>query len=377
MQAGWLDQFYQRIAAERKTEPEPTDATEASGEVTRRDFLHSGLVTGVTAGMAAGGMLAPTQVAQAQATGDTPIGPKWWPSRWGPQDEAGASNWITPAKVMEAVRLIKTGKIYEMGRVYQGEQPGFGARAFILRILGSPANADTPFGNNKLMYHDDFVATEIGQTGTQFDGLGHIGCEAGKRGDLAETRWYNGITEIEMYNINGLTKLGIEKVKPIFTRGVLVDMVAFKGRNMNLGEAIKPADLMGALQRQNIADGSFRPGDAIFFRTGWSEQHWIKDNKKYNEGCPGINLDVAKWIVQKQLCVAGADTWPVEVVPSEDANLPFICHQELITKNGIFLHENMDLSELGQDRVYEFVYVFTPLRIKGGTGSPGRPIAIV
>jgi len=378
MQGGWLEQFHRRVAAEPKAEePEVVRAPETPAEVSRRNFIQSGLVTGVTAGMAAGGVLAQTQVAQAQATGDTPIGPKWWPSRWGPQDEAGASNWITPAKVLEAARLIKTGKIYEMGRVYQTEQPAFGARAFLIRILGSPANADTPFGDNKVMYHDDFVVTELGQTGTQFDGLGHIGCEVGKRGDLAETRYYNGITELEMFNMYGLTKLGIEKAKPIFTRGVLVDMVAFKGRNLNLGEAIKPADLQGALQRQGISEASFKAGDAIFFRTGWSEQHWITNNAKYNEGCPGIGLEVAKWIAQKQLCVVGSDNWPVEVVPSENDKRPFICHQELITKNGIFLHENMDLSELGKDRVYEFVYVFAPMRTKGATGSPGRPIAIV
>jgi kynurenine formamidase len=377
MQGGWLEQFYRHAAGTRKAEPETLEAAEAPSDVSRRTFIQSGLATGVTAGLAAGGMLAQTQVAQAQATGDTPIGAKWWPSRWGAQDEAGASNWITPAKVLEVVPLIKMGKIYEMGRLYQSEQPAFGARIFALRILGSPANADTPFGENRLMYHDDFVATEIGQTGTQFDGLGHIGCETGKRGDLSETRWYNGFTELEIYNMNGLTKLGMEKAKPIFTRGVLVDVVALKGRNLNLGEAIKPADLQGALQRQNISEASFKPGDAIFFRTGWSEQHWIKDNAKYNEGCPGINLDVAKWIAQKQLCVVGADTWPVEVVPPEDANRPFVCHQELITKNGIFLHENMDLSELAKDRVYEFVYVFAPMRVKGATGSPVRPIAIV
>ena len=170
------------------------------------------------------------------------------------------------------------------------------------------------------MYHDDFVATELGQTGTQFDGLGHIGCEVGKRGELAETRWYNGVTELEMYNMYGLTKLGIEKVKPIFTRGVLVDMVAHLGRNMNLNEPIKPADLLAALQKQNISEGSFKPGDAIFFRTGWSEQYWIKDNAKYNEGCPGINLDTAKWIAQKQLAwpgrTRGRSRWSPGMTPT-------------------------------------------------------------
>jgi kynurenine formamidase len=365
MQPGWFEQF-------DKGQPEPS-----SGDgVSRRGFLQGGVAAGVAA---AGSVLAGQQVAQAQQPavgGDTPIGPKWWPSRWGPQDEAGASNHITPQKILETARLIKTGKVYELGHLYQAEQPAFGARGFMLRILGSPANADTPFGTNKLMYHDDFLATEIGQTGTQFDGLSHIGCEVGKRGDLSETRYYNGVTEVESFNMYGMKKLGIEKVKPIFTRGILVDMVALKGRNMNLSEEIKPADVLAALQREGIAEASITPGDAIFFRTGWAEQHWIKNNAEYNKGCPGIGLDVAKWIAQKQFCVAGADTWPVEVVPGVDPNLPFICHQELITKNGIFLHENMDLSEVGKARVYEFVYSFAPLRIKGATGSPGRPIAI-
>jgi len=132
----------------------------------------------------------------------------------------------------------------------------------------------------------------------------------------SETRYYNGFTDVETFNMNSLSKLGVEQVKPFFTRGVLVDMVAFRGRNMNLGEAIKPADPMGALQRQGIAEASFKPGGANFFRTGWSEQHWIKNNAEYN----------AKWIAQKQLCVVGADTWLVEVVPDENPNLPFICH---------------------------------------------------
>jgi kynurenine formamidase len=363
MQSGWLERF-------GKGEPE---SSKDEG-VSRREFLHGGVAAGMAA---AGGVLASQQVAQAQTAGamETPIGPKWWPSRWGPQDEAGASNLMTPQKVLEAARLIKTGKVYELGRPYQAEQPAFGTRAFVLRIPGSPANEE-PFGKNKLVYHDDFLATEIGQTGTQFDGLGHIGCEVGKRGDLSEVRYYNGFTELEVFNLNGLKKLGIEKVKPFFTRGVLVDMVAFRGRNLNLGEVIKPPDVLGALSRQGIAEASFQPGDAIFFRTGWAEQHWIKNNAEYNKGCPGIGLDVAKWVAQKQLCVVGSDTWPVEAVPGESPDYPFIVHNELLTRNGIFLHENMDLSEVARDRVYEFAYVFAPLRIKGGTGSPGRPIAI-
>jgi hypothetical protein len=252
MQSGWLHEFYRRRGEETKAaDPGEAGTPGATGEVSRRGFLQSGVAAGVAAGMAAGSVLAQAQVAQAQqaaASGDTPIGPKWWPSRWGPQDEAGGSNWITPAKVLEAAQLIKTGRIYELGRIYESKMPLFGERAFTLRIPGTPTGG--PFGKNQLVYHDEFLATEIGQVGTQFDGLGHIGCETGKRGDMNEMRFYNGFTEVEMANAYGLQKLGIEKVKPFFTRGVLVDVAGLKGRMLNGGEEIMPADVAAALQRQ-------------------------------------------------------------------------------------------------------------------------------
>jgi kynurenine formamidase len=365
MQSGWLDLFG------RKPERQGTD-----DGVSRRNFLHSGLVSGMAAGMAAGGVLAGQQVAQAQQPapgGDTPIGPKWWPSRWGAQDEAGASNWITPEKVLAAAKLIKTGKIYDMGRVYEAGIPAFGARVWALRIPGTPSGG--PFGKNQLVYHDEFVATEIGQIGTQFDGLGHIGCQCGKAGDMTEMRFYNGFTEAEMANAYGLQKLGIDKVKPFFTRGILVDVAGLKGRMLDKGEEIKPADVLAALQRQGIAEASITPGDAIFFNTGWGSL-WMKDNTKFNEGEPGIGMDVARWVVQKQASLVGADTWATEVVPNPNPDLAFVVHNELITRNGIFNHENLDFTSLINDKVYEFVYVFSPLRMKGATGSPGRPIAI-
>jgi kynurenine formamidase len=374
MQGGWLEQFHRRAAATPKTEGETTVPPEAPGEVSRRAFIQSGLATGVTASMAAGTMLAQTQVAQAQAAGDTPIGPKWWPSRWGPQDEAGGSNWITPAKVLEAARLIKTGKIYELGHVYETGMPLFGARVFALRIPGTPTGG--PFGKNKLVFHDEFVSTEIGQVGTQFDGLGHIGCITGKDGDMTEMRYYNGFTEAEMANAYGLQKLGIEKCKPFFTRGVLVDVAGLKGRMLNMGEEIKVADVQAALQRQGIAESSIQPGDGVFFNTGWGSL-WMKDNARFNQGEPGIGMEVAQWCAAKQLALVGADTWATEVVPNPNPDLAFVVHNELITKHGIFNHENLDFTDLLTDKVSEFVYVFAPLRIKGGTGSPGRPIAIV
>jgi kynurenine formamidase len=103
----------------------------------------------------------------------------------------------------------------------------------------------------------------------------------------------------------------------------------------------------------------------------------MKDNAKFNSGQPGIGLEVARWCVAKELALVGSDTWATEVVPNPDKDLAFVVHNELITKNGILNHENLDFAELIKDKVSEFVYVFAPMRIKGATGSAGRPIAIV
>jgi kynurenine formamidase len=325
--------------------------------------------------MATGSAAAAESPEQAQGAAQaTPLGPPWWPSRWGPEDEAGASNMMTAEKVLEAARLIRTGKVYELGRVYQAEMPLFGTRVFAVRVPGAPTGG--PFGTNRLVYHDEYLVSEIGQVGTQFDGLGHIGVQIStKPGDHSETRFYNGFTESEVATPTGLAKLGVEKVKPFFTHGVLVDVAGFKGTMLDMGYEITLADVRGALARQGVNESVIRPGDAVFFNSGWGSL-WMKDNARFNSGEPGIGLEVARWAVDKQVSLVGSDTWATEAVPNPNPDLVFIVHNELITKNGIFNHENLDFSGLIADNVSEFVYVFAPLRIKGATGSPGRPIAI-
>jgi kynurenine formamidase len=225
------------------------------------------------------------------------------------------------------------------------------------------------------VYHDEFLAAEIGQTGTQFDGLGHIGIQMGKDGDRSEMRFYNGFTAQEISDAYGLKKLGTEKLKPLFTRAHLIDMVALKGGMMDAGQEITSADIKAALAKQNIAESDVKPGDAIMFHTGWGSL-WMKNNDRYNSGEPGIGLDAAKWVIEKDLALTGADTWAVEVVPNPDKSLAFAVHGELQTKYGILNHENLIFDELIADRKYQFVYSFTPSPIKGATGSNGCPIAI-
>jgi kynurenine formamidase len=124
-----------------------------------------------------------------------------------------------------------------------------------------------------------------------------------------------------------------------------------------------------------MQESDIKAGDAIFFNTGWGSL-WMKNNDRFNSGEPGIGLEVARWVIDKDLCLTGADTWAVEVVPNPDKSLAFPCHSELQTKHGILNHENLIFDDLIADRKYQFVFIFTPAPIKGATGSNGCPIAV-
>ena len=285
---------------------------------------------------------------------------RFYPSPWGADDQRGAANRITPAKVLEARNLITRGAVYELGRPYEAGMPLFGTRHFSLRIPQTYG----PLGANRTMYHDEVVSAEIGQVGTQFDGLGHIGV-----GDL----FYNGHDRADFSRGDGLTKLGIENVGALTTRGVLVDVARFKGVPM-LGDRyeITRADLTGALERQRT---EIHAGDVVLVHTGWGSL-WLGDNARFGGSAPGIGLDAARYLVEREVVLVGSDTWATEVVPNPDPELQFPVHQLLIPRNGIYIFENLATEELARDSVYEFAFFYAPLKLKGATGSPGNPLAI-
>jgi hypothetical protein len=311
---------------------------------------------------------AATTLAQTREAGP------WWPnSTWGPGDQAGASNWITPEKVLEAARLVKTGKVYEIGQVYEKGMPMFGQRTYALISPASPTYA-FPSANG-LVGNDEFVCGEIGQVGTQFDGPGHIGMRVKMADGSTQDVYYNGFTGAEMYSPYGLRKLGVENVKPVLTRGILIDLAGYKNLpNLPARYEVTLADVRGALARQGLSESDLRPGDALLFRYGWS-RFWTEP-ATYNTDPPGIGLEVARWVAAHKASMVGSDQSGTEVSPNPDPSLAVPVHQELIMKNGIFNIENLTLEELARDAAYEFLFVFTPVRFKGATGSPGRPLAI-
>jgi kynurenine formamidase len=305
-------------------------------------------------------------VASKDVGPETPIGAKWWPSPWGASDERGAANRLTPAKVLEANRLIKTGKVYSLGRVYEHGMPLPGKRHFSLTIPGRPTGG--PDGANRGVYNEEMFSGEIGQIGTQLDGLGHVGVRM--HGD---DYFYNGFRLSEFGKSDGLQKLGIEKVGVFFTRGVLLDVAGFRGvPRMLAGQVITVADIEGSLKAQKQKIGE---GDIVLLRTGHGKL-WMKDNDAYGRGEPGLGMAAARWLCERKIVLVGSDTWATEVVPHEDKNRPFEVHQLLLVRHGVYNLENLDLEELAKDKVSEFAFIFAPLRLKGATGSPGNPIAV-
>jgi kynurenine formamidase len=370
MQPGWLKEYFKPQDSDAVDRPSAgADETSGGADVSRRDFVKTGFVAGVAAGVAAGAATSDVAKAEAQTQTANPLSTRWWPGPWGAQDQRGANNRITPAKVKEAAALIKTGKIYQLGHVLEKGIPLFGERLGAHVVLpGTPTGG--PFGKANLYYHDELFVGEIGQAGSQFDGLGHIGMVGGD----GKIRYYNGFPQEEVGSAYGLKKLGVEHLKPFFTRGILLDVLAYKGGDrLPIGYVITMADVRATLQRQGTREPG--EGDVVLFRTGHVKL-WKKDNAEYNKGCPGPGATVAKWLAERKVAVVGGDTWPVEAVPGEDNDLPFACHTIWLTMNGIFINENLNLEELAADKVYEFAWSFNPVPIKGATGAPGNSVAI-
>jgi len=300
------------------------------------------------------------------AAAQTPSGPEWWPSEWGPDDQRGAANRITPAKVLEAVSLIEEGKIYQLGRVYEDGMPLLGNRHYKLTIPGLPLGP--PRGPLRIVFNDEMVSGEIGQVGTAFDGLGHVGTEVD--GELV---FYNGFKLSEFGSPYGLTKLGIENVGVLFTRGVLIDVARYKGvERLDPTYVITIEDIEATLEMERV---NIREGDAVFFHTGWG-QLWMVDNEMYNASEPGPGITAIRWLVDKKIVLTAADNFGTEAIPGEDPEMRGAGHQWLMNRNGVYNLENLDLSELAADQVYEFAFIFAPLKLKGATGSPGNPIAV-
>jgi kynurenine formamidase len=297
--------------------------------------------------------------AQAQ-TWTVPSEAQRCPSKWGAGDERGSGNHMKPASVLRATQLIKTGEVIEIAHVLNDKMAISSTRRFDVHTKRTFMN---DFSNRRGS-NEELVLSEIGQVGTQFDGFAH---------QSHEDSHYNCFKTGAISTRTGFTKLGMEKVGMLMTRGVLIDVAALKGVDM-LPDAyeITVKDLQDALARQRL---TLLPGDAVIINTGWGRLYG-KDNARYMKTCPGIGVAAAEWLAKQDPMLLGSDNFPVEVSPNPDPKLSLPVHQVALVVNGIHLLENLKLDELVVKQVDEFAFIMQPMKAQGFTGSTVAPVAI-
>lgn len=281
------------------------------------------------------------------------------PSKWGAGDERGSANHMGAASVLRATQLIRRGEVVELGQVLHGGIP-LGARHFELYPKPTAMNPKS----NRRGSNEELVVTELGQVGTQFDGFSH---------QTIGNTMYNCFRVDETLTRDGFTRLGVENVGMLMTRGVLLDIAELKGVQMLAEDyEITVEDLEQALER---ADLSLEPGDAVIIHTGWG-QLWERDVPRFLRGGPGIGVAAGEWLAAQDPMLVGADNQPVEIQPNPDPALSLPIHQLMLAVNGIHLLERLKLDELAARDVYEFAFIMQPLKIRGATGSTVAPVAV-
>lgn len=282
------------------------------------------------------------------------------PSKWGADDERGSANHMKPSTVLRAMRLVKVGEVIELGHVLSGDMPLSGTRRFDVHTKRTVMNPQ-PNGRGG---NEEIVITELGQVGTQMDAFAH---------QTIRDKLYNCVKLDDIAGRTGFTRLGIEKVGGIVTRGVLIDVAGLKGlETLPENYEISVDDLQQALHRERL---TLQAGDAIIINTGWGRL-WGKDNARFLKSSPGIGVKAAEWLAHQDPLLVGSDNPSVEQTPNPDPELSLPVHQIMLVVNGIHLLENLKLDELVGKRAYEFALVLEPLKIAGGTGSTVAPIAI-
>lgn len=292
-------------------------------------------------------------------------------SPWGPQDQVGALNRITPASRAAILSRIDGSKVYDLSVDYFLGMPSFqaaGDPAYQMFMTHTPRGTvvDNLNGmgreNNLGCGYSGDVILMYTHTGTHIDALNHF---------AYGRKIYNGFDADDHLGSRAWQKGGSEQIVPIIARGVLLDIAGLHGV-----ECLRPSypisvdDCKKALERQRV---EIKEGDVVLLRTG-RMQYWPDGSKVFGNS-PGVTVETAAWITGHGVVVVGADNEAVEHTPSTDPKnwLPGHCH--FLVEAGVPQMECLSLESLAGDRVYEFGFIGAPIRLRGATGSPVRPLA--
>jgi len=291
--------------------------------------------------------------------------------RWGKGDQLGAGHLLTPERTLSALKTVRDGRIIDMSHTIEMGAPRIapGQTPYVMtasstshgsirrrRRMGATNDAGSNLERMELTTH----------VGTHIDALGHFTI-----GD----RMHGGYSAAATVDDFGLFNLGIEHCPPIVTRGIFLDVSTYDGSDhLAAGRAVTKDDLSRALDRARL---SIQPGDVVCIRTGWG-RYFMTDNDRYVAGEPGIDLDAAKWLTGQDVVAIGVDNMAIEVLPgTQHPEVLMPVHQHCLAEAGVYLVENLVMDGLLEQRATSFCFMLSPVKFKGATGCPVRPIAII
>lgn len=285
-------------------------------------------------------------------------------SPWGATDEIGSLNMMNDQTRFDVLKQVGGGKVYDLGVDLFVGMPtccgSWGDPSYQIWMAHAPARGNS----NEPVSHSSEGVSMSSHTGTHIDTLSHFG--------LNRKIW-NQVSADDAFSVRGWTRSSADKYPPIVARGVLIDVAKSKKvEHLPASYSITVEDLQKALIEQRT---KILPGDVVLLRTGLMTQ-WPDKSKYrlYNQA--GLGLEAAQWLVETQKAMLlGADNFGIESFPSKDpANFAPV-HTYLLAEKGISLIEVMWLEELANDEVYEFMFIASPPKMRGATGSPIRPLA--
>jgi len=361
-----------------------------SGDLTRRQVVERAAALGVSAA-AVLALLDGPSVAEAAGRGVRPK--KWqkgkgWGWVWGPGDELGALNELSPELARKALARAR-GRVYDLGLEYDrrsfkfsghanGEITTYRSPQGLLLQRDRPEVID-PSSNSTNTTWASCLNTISDNVATQIDGLGHIW-----EGDPPHA--YNGFRASEVVGDYGLVKLDVTTIPPVVAPATLIDVAGYLDRQTLPGHyAIGPGLLRAALRRQQV---DIDPLDVVLIRTGtagvWLRGDGVGANTEEIEAVDsaGITVSAARWLVEeKGALMIGSDTSAVEVTPPPE-QLPDgtsfnPVHVYLLVRQGVHILELNNLEDLARDRVYKLAYVLSPNKIRGNVaGTVQRPVGL-
>ena len=323
----------------------------------------------------------------------------WVPGPYGPGDQRGTLNEVTPEKTAQALAqldLTRPVHTYSLGETLVEGFPAWGDRVYEQRLVVTgyqPGEGfegvvtdPRPQGPGRSSVNEERVSTTYNMA-TKINGLQHVG---------VADMFYNGFRGPDIARTWGTTALGVETVGPVVTRGVVVDVAGLKAEAGGAGGSgsndvvlapsgrpmlrehyrITVEDIEAALARQGVAE-PIGPGDVVVLNTGWRELLAADPERYLNGGPPGPYLRECRWLAARRPAIVASDSWCFEVIdPAVTAGHLMPCHQELSTRFGIRIGEAVPSHELIADGIHEFVFCFNPLKARGAVAGNAPPLAL-